>query len=73
LPGGGAQNQTAGGQGAREEDAPTAGHEGNEEGAEPFISEEEVRATASMPVQDYDEVTCNKCGNRMYVRTAKAG
>jgi ParB family chromosome partitioning protein len=43
--------------------------EGGDNGGErPFISDADVRATYSSPINDYDEVTCDKCGNRMYVR-----
>jgi ParB family transcriptional regulator, chromosome partitioning protein len=53
-----------GGEGAQ----PTGrtGGEGGEGG--PYISDADVRATYSLPISDYDEVTCNKCGNRMYVK-----
>jgi hypothetical protein len=38
------------------------------EGDKPFISEDDVRSTASLPVNEYHEVTCNKCGNKMFVK-----
>jgi ParB-like chromosome segregation protein Spo0J len=37
------------------------------EGAE-FITPEDERATASMPSVEYEEVVCDRCHNRMYVR-----
>jgi ParB family transcriptional regulator, chromosome partitioning protein len=41
---------------------------GEREDDRPFISDDDVRATASLPVNEYHEVTCNKCGNRMFVK-----
>jgi ParB family transcriptional regulator, chromosome partitioning protein len=35
---------------------------------EPFISDADVAGTASLPANQYTEVTCNKCGNKMFVR-----
>lgn len=39
-----------------------------ESGGEPYIRDADVRATYSNPISEYHEVTCNKCGNRMFVR-----
>jgi ParB family transcriptional regulator, chromosome partitioning protein len=67
-PGGGA-DQSAGRESGEERSPPTGREGSGDDGTgEPFISEEDVRGTASLPVSEYDEVTCNKCGNRMYVR-----
>jgi ParB family chromosome partitioning protein len=41
---------------------------GKDGGDKPFISEADVRATYSQPVSEYDEVTCDKCGNHMFVK-----
>jgi ParB family transcriptional regulator, chromosome partitioning protein len=38
------------------------------EGDAPFISEGDVRSTASLPVNEFHEVKCNKCGNTMFVK-----
>jgi ParB-like chromosome segregation protein Spo0J len=37
-------------------------------GAEPYISDADVRATYSLPVSEFTEVTCSKCGNHMFIR-----
>ena len=53
-----------------EEGSQAAASEGGENGGakEPFISDADVRATYSQPVSEYDEVTCDKCGNHMFVK-----
>jgi ParB family chromosome partitioning protein len=43
------------------------GQGGGEDGR-PFISDADVRATASLPVSEFSEVTCNRCGNKMFVK-----
>jgi ParB family chromosome partitioning protein len=40
------------------------------ETGEPFISDDDIRDTASLPANEYTECVCNKCGNRMFVRKA---
>jgi hypothetical protein len=62
-PPGGPPGEPAG-QGREESPQPA----GQATGSGAFISEEDVRNTASMPVSDYDEVMCSKCGNRMFVK-----
>jgi ParB family transcriptional regulator, chromosome partitioning protein len=48
-----------------------AGASGGGEGdGEPFISDADVAATASLPVNQFSEVTCNRCGNKMFVKKA---
>jgi ParB family chromosome partitioning protein len=48
--------------------ASQAGGENGGGGGEPYIRDADVRATYSNPISEYHEVTCNKCGNRMFVR-----
>jgi ParB-like chromosome segregation protein Spo0J len=35
---------------------------------DPFITEADIRATASLPTSHFTEVTCSKCGNHMFIR-----
>jgi ParB family transcriptional regulator, chromosome partitioning protein len=57
------------GQPGREETLPAV-RDGGEAGggAPPYISDADVRATYSLPVSEYDEATCDKCGNHMFIR-----
>lgn len=34
-----------------------------------FITEKDIAATVGISEQDYDEVTCSKCGNVMFIRS----
>jgi ParB family chromosome partitioning protein len=43
------------------------GGENGDRGA-PYISDADVRATYSQPINEFAEVTCSKCGNHMFVR-----
>ena len=54
--------------GGGEASGQAAGQADREGGGEPYISDADVRATYSNPISEYHEVTCNKCGNRMFLR-----
>ena len=56
--------------GRREEAAPAGREDRNDggNGDKPYISDADVRDAYSLPVADYDEVTCDKCGNHMFIR-----
>jgi ParB family transcriptional regulator, chromosome partitioning protein len=44
------------------------GERAGEGTGDPFITEADIRATASLPTSQFTEVTCSKCGNHMFIR-----
>lgn len=47
-------------------DTPTSGPGSSQDGQQPFITPEDVQATAPANMNDYDKITCSKCGNVMF-------